>query len=76
MEIKRLDSSSILPSSIFSLGCDSLAIRNPEWEDEYCSNECVVAHCSDVFADWVAGNQSSETAKSAWNKTKAFVKGY
>ena len=46
-------------------GCENLAIRNAEWEDEYCSNECVVAHCKDVFADWVAGNLSSETIKSA-----------
>ena len=60
---------------MFSSGCENLAIRNPEWEDEYCSNECVVAHCKDVFAEWVAGNQSSETAKSAWNKT-AFIKRY
>ena len=49
----------------YLLGCENLAIRNAEWEDEYCSNECVVAHCKDVFADWVAGNQSSETIKSA-----------
>ena len=42
------------------LGCDNLAIRNPEWEDEYCSNECVVAHCEDVFNDWVAANVAEQ----------------
>ncbi|KAG8323804.1 TOX high mobility group box member 3, partial [Homalodisca vitripennis] len=26
-------------------GCQNPAITNPEWEDEYCSNECVVTHC-------------------------------
>lgn len=26
-------------------GCPNPAITNPEWEDEYCSNECVVSHC-------------------------------
>lgn len=26
-------------------GCPNPAIVNSEWEDEYCSNECVVSHC-------------------------------
>lgn len=26
-------------------GCNNPAIVNPDWEDEYCSNECVVNHC-------------------------------
>ena len=26
-------------------GCSKPAVRNTEWEDEYCSNECVVSHC-------------------------------
>ena len=26
-------------------GCNNPAVDNPEWEDEYCSNECVVTHC-------------------------------
>ena len=47
------------------LGCASLAIRNAEWEDEYCSNECVVAHCKDVFADWVTGNLTTRELKTA-----------
>ena len=34
-------------------GCAHKAVRNIEWEDEYCSNECVVAHCKDVFKEWV-----------------------
>ncbi|XP_047493092.1 TOX high mobility group box family member 3-like isoform X3 [Penaeus chinensis] len=37
-------------------GCTNPAVHNPEWEDEYCSNECVVSHCRDVFSTWVAGN--------------------
>ncbi|XP_063221136.1 TOX high mobility group box family member 4-like isoform X3 [Bacillus rossius redtenbacheri] len=39
-------------------GCNNAAISNSEWEDEYCSNECVVSHCRDVFSSWVASNQS------------------
>lgn len=26
-------------------GCPNPAVANSEWEDEYCSNECVVSHC-------------------------------
>lgn len=37
-------------------GCNNPAVHNPEWEDEYCSNECVVSHCRDVFSTWVASN--------------------
>ncbi|KAH8349982.1 hypothetical protein KR084_010712 [Drosophila pseudotakahashii] len=33
--------------------CNKPAIINPDWEDEYCSNECVVIHCRNVFNDWV-----------------------
>ncbi|KAG5888966.1 hypothetical protein JTB14_002551 [Gonioctena quinquepunctata] len=39
-------------------GCPNPAITNPEWEDEYCSNECVVSHCRDVFTNWVSGNKN------------------
>jgi len=40
-------------------GCGQNAIRSPEWEDEYCSNACVVAHCKDVFKDWVSALNGS-----------------
>ncbi|KAK7868567.1 hypothetical protein R5R35_009463 [Gryllus longicercus] len=40
-------------------GCPNAAITNSEWEDEYCSNECVVSHCRDVFSSWVASNQNA-----------------
>ena len=36
-------------------GCLQLAIISAEWDGEYCSNECAVGHCKDVFAAWVAG---------------------
>merc|ERR1719167_1825398 len=35
------------------LGCGKPSVRNPEWEDEYCSNQCVVLHCDYVFREWV-----------------------
>lgn len=34
-------------------GCPNRAIMHPDWEDEYCSNECVVMMCRNVFNDWV-----------------------
>ncbi|XP_067644158.1 thymocyte selection-associated high mobility group box protein TOX isoform X2 [Eurosta solidaginis] len=36
--------------------CNKRAIINPDWEDEYCSNECVVIHCRNVFNAWVQTN--------------------
>ncbi|XP_061712337.1 TOX high mobility group box family member 3-like isoform X5 [Cydia pomonella] len=41
-------------------GCTNPAIANSEWEDEYCSNECVVSHCRDVFSSWVASNSNNQ----------------
>lgn len=38
-------------------GCHNRAIDNTGWDNEYCSNECVVSHCRDVFAAWVANRQ-------------------
>jgi len=35
------------------LGCGKNSVRNIEWEDEYCSNHCVVLHCETVFREWV-----------------------
>ncbi|KAF2883528.1 hypothetical protein ILUMI_22644 [Ignelater luminosus] len=46
------------PNSCIRHGCPNPAIANPEWEDEYCSNECVVSHCRDVFSTWVVSNQN------------------
>lgn len=38
-------------------GCTNSAIVSPDWEDEYCSNECVVTHCRDVFSNWISSQQ-------------------
>jgi hypothetical protein len=35
-------------------GCQNMAVENPGWDAEYCSNECVVTHCRDIFTAWVA----------------------
>lgn len=41
-------------------GCTNLATVSVDWEDEYCSNECVITHCRDVFGNWVQ-NQVAQT---------------
>lgn len=35
-------------------GCSQAAIKSSEWDEEYCSNECAVEHCKDVFNLWIA----------------------
>ncbi|CRK96781.1 CLUMA_CG009916, isoform A [Clunio marinus] len=41
-------------------GCKNPAIVSIDWEDEYCSNECVTTHCKDVFANWVQAQSTSQ----------------
>jgi hypothetical protein len=47
-------------------GCIRMAIRSPEWEDEYCSPECVVAHCKAIFDEW----RRNAREEAAQNKDK------
>ncbi|KAM9329958.1 TOX high mobility group box family member 4 [Gastrophryne carolinensis] len=35
-------------------GCDNAPVESKDWDNEYCSNECVVKHCRDTFFAWVA----------------------
>ena len=46
-------------------GCDNLAVRNPEWEGEYCSNECVVRHCKNVFDAYTTQTMAEHLAQVA-----------
>lgn len=39
------DQNSQQPPQCIRHGCPNQAIVNSDWEDEYCSNECVVTHC-------------------------------
>ncbi|XP_068097498.1 TOX high mobility group box family member 4 isoform X2 [Hyperolius riggenbachi] len=36
-------------------GCENLPVESKDWDNEYCSNECVVKHCRDTFMAWIAG---------------------
>ncbi|XP_062993910.1 TOX high mobility group box family member 4 [Elgaria multicarinata webbii] len=41
------------------VGCDNAPVANSDWDNEYCSNECVVKHCRDVFLAWLASRNSN-----------------
>ncbi|XP_060636045.1 TOX high mobility group box family member 4 isoform X1 [Anolis sagrei] len=41
------------------VGCDNPPVANNDWDNEYCSNECVVKHCRDVFLAWLASRNSN-----------------
>ncbi|KAL3859525.1 hypothetical protein ACJMK2_009741 [Sinanodonta woodiana] len=47
----------LAPGMCIRNGCTNRAIDNVGWDSEYCSNECVVSHCRDVFTAWVAARQ-------------------
>ncbi|XP_054720861.1 TOX high mobility group box family member 4-A-like [Uloborus diversus] len=49
-------SGEMLPTCLRN-GCSNPAIDSADWDREYCSSECVVSHCKDVFANWVAQRQ-------------------
>ncbi|XP_054889474.1 TOX high mobility group box family member 4-A isoform X2 [Poeciliopsis prolifica] len=45
-------------------GCTNPAIDSEDWDQEYCSNECVATHCREVFKAWCSiQNQNLGTVK-------------
>uniref|UniRef100_F6XC20 Transcription factor protein n=1 Tax=Ciona intestinalis TaxID=7719 RepID=F6XC20_CIOIN len=40
-------------------GCGNLAIPDPQWDEEFCSSECVIKHCRDVFDGWTSARPVS-----------------
>lgn len=45
-------------------GCNKPAVESKDWDNEYCSNECVATHCRDVFKAWCSiRNRSVTTVK-------------
>lgn len=44
-------------------GCTNPAVESRDWDKEYCSSECVIAHCKAVFKAWVSRRQVVATAK-------------
>ncbi|KAM9251681.1 TOX high mobility group box family member 4-like [Cariama cristata] len=39
-------------------GCQNPPVANSDWDEEYCSSECVVKHCRDVFLAWLAARNA------------------
>ena len=38
-------------------GCTNLVQRSPDgWTEEFCSNECVVGQCKEVYTSWSSGS--------------------
>lgn len=54
-----LDGGDMMQSMCIRNGCTNPTIESPGWDNEYCSNECVVNHCRDVFTAWVSSRQGS-----------------
>ncbi|XP_048762477.2 thymocyte selection-associated high mobility group box protein TOX-like isoform X2 [Ostrea edulis] len=52
-----LDGGDMMQSMCIRNGCTNSTIDSPGWDNEYCSNECVVNHCRDVFTAWVSSRQ-------------------
>ncbi|XP_065509096.1 TOX high mobility group box family member 4 [Caloenas nicobarica] len=40
------------------LGCDNAPVASADWDEEYCSSECLVKHCRDVFLAWLAARNA------------------
>ncbi|CAN8004881.1 unnamed protein product, partial [Ixodes hexagonus] len=47
------------PPRCIRSGCLNPAVESLDWDNEYCSSECVVSHCGDVFTAWVAQQQQA-----------------
>uniref|UniRef100_A0A8W4FBS5 TOX high mobility group box family member 4 n=1 Tax=Sus scrofa TaxID=9823 RepID=A0A8W4FBS5_PIG len=62
MDVELVDESPVTlspqPRCVRS-GCENPPVVSKDWDNEYCSNECVVKHCRDVFLAWVASRNSN-----------------
>ncbi|XP_033928395.1 TOX high mobility group box family member 4 [Melopsittacus undulatus] len=47
------------PPRCIRAGCGNPPVASGDWDEEYCSSECVVRHCRDVFLAWLAARNSS-----------------
>ncbi|XP_075597486.1 TOX high mobility group box family member 4 [Balearica regulorum gibbericeps] len=42
-------------------GCENPPVASGDWDEEYCSSECVVKHCRDVFLAWLAARNAGNS---------------
>jgi len=60
----EIDPSDVTEDTCIRVGCNNFAVRNPEWEGEYCSNECVVMHCKNVFTAYTRSTMAEHLANN------------
>ncbi|XP_023191594.1 TOX high mobility group box family member 4-A-like [Xiphophorus maculatus] len=66
MEVSASSGAVSVKSMCVRAGCTNPAIDSEDWDQEYCSNECVATHCRDVFKAWCSiqnQNQNLGTVK-------------
>ncbi|XP_077471744.1 epidermal Langerhans cell protein LCP1-like [Stigmatopora argus] len=64
MEVNESCEDAAVPSVCVRSGCTNPAVESQDWDKEYCSNECVASHCSDIFKAWCSiRNQTMGTVK-------------
>ncbi|XP_008431185.1 TOX high mobility group box family member 4-A isoform X2 [Poecilia reticulata] len=64
MEVSASVGAVSVKSMCVRAGCTNPAIDSEDWDQEYCSNECVATHCRDVFQAWCSiRNQNLGTVK-------------
>ncbi|XP_077354366.1 epidermal Langerhans cell protein LCP1-like isoform X2 [Festucalex cinctus] len=64
MEVSESCDDAAVPCVCVRSGCTNPAVESDDWDKEYCSNECVASHCSDIFKAWCSiRNQTMGTVK-------------
>ncbi|XP_074545502.1 TOX high mobility group box family member 4-B [Halichoeres trimaculatus] len=64
MEVNGSSSGGTVRSMCVRTGCNNPAVKSDDWDNEYCSNECVATHCRDIFKEWCSiRNQNMGTVK-------------
>ncbi|OTF72882.1 hypothetical protein BLA29_009409 [Euroglyphus maynei] len=43
-------------------GCQRITVDSNQWDREFCSEECCVRYCSDVFRNWTTRKQQQMSA--------------
>uniref|UniRef100_A0A8U7NMR7 TOX high mobility group box family member 4 n=1 Tax=Corvus moneduloides TaxID=1196302 RepID=A0A8U7NMR7_CORMO len=42
-------------------GCENPPVASGDWDEEFCSSECLVRHCRDVFLAWLAARNAGNS---------------
>ncbi|KAM6421419.1 LOW QUALITY PROTEIN: chromodomain-helicase-DNA-binding protein 8 [Rhynochetos jubatus] len=61
MAVGELVAESPAPPRCVRAGCENPPVASGDWDEEYCSSECVVRHCRDVFLAWLAARNAGNS---------------